>query len=97
MAELFLAFDEVSALAINSVMSAFWFTTPQIDAVSYMILTLLLTLTQGTTFLAIPTASFRIFGPDHFSNNSVLLSTSPLIAGISSAIVVPPLLLSSTL
>ncbi|GFN79360.1 oxalate:formate antiporter-like isoform x1 [Plakobranchus ocellatus] len=82
----------VIALAINSVMSAFWFIAPQIDAVFYMILVLLLALTQGTSIMILPAAAFRIFGPDHFSNNYGLLYTSPLIAGISSAIIVPPLL-----
>ncbi|GFO30782.1 oxalate:formate antiporter-like isoform x1 [Plakobranchus ocellatus] len=82
----------VIALAINSVMSAFWFIAPQIDAIFYMILVLLLALTQGTTFVVLPTAAFRIFGPDHFSNNYGLLYTGILVAGILSAIVVPPLL-----
>ncbi|GFO30785.1 oxalate:formate antiporter-like isoform x1 [Plakobranchus ocellatus] len=82
----------VIALAINSVMSAFWFIAPQIDAIFYMILVLLLAFTQGTSFVVLPAAAFRIFGPDHFSNNYGLLYTSLSIVGISSAIFVPPLL-----
>ncbi|GFN83952.1 oxalate:formate antiporter [Plakobranchus ocellatus] len=82
----------VIALAINSVMSAFWYIAPQTDAIFYMILVLFLALTQGTTFVLLPAAAFHIFGPDHFSNNYGLLYTSFSIVGISSAIFVPPLL-----
>ncbi|GFO26107.1 oxalate:formate antiporter [Plakobranchus ocellatus] len=82
----------VIALAINSVMSAFWYIAPQIDAVFYMILVLFLALTQGTAFVLLPTAAFHIFGPDYFSNNYGLLYTSFSVVGILSAIVVPPLL-----
>ncbi|GFO26105.1 oxalate:formate antiporter [Plakobranchus ocellatus] len=82
----------VIALAINGVMSAFWYIAPQIDAVFYMILVLFLALTQATAFVVLPTAAFHIFGPDHFSNNYGLLYSSFSVVGILSAIVVPPLL-----
>ncbi|GFN84045.1 hypothetical protein PoB_001055100 [Plakobranchus ocellatus] len=82
----------VIVLAINSVMFAFWFIAPQIDDIFYMILVLLLAVTQDTSFVILPAAGFRIFGPDHFSNNYGLLYTSLLTIDISSAIVVPPLL-----
>ncbi|GFO30776.1 oxalate:formate antiporter-like isoform x1 [Plakobranchus ocellatus] len=80
------------ALAINSVMSAFWYIAPQIDAIFYMILVLFLALTQGTFFVVLPTAAFRIFGPDYFSNNYGLLYTSLSIVGIFTALFVTPVL-----
>ncbi|GFR57571.1 oxalate:formate antiporter [Elysia marginata] len=77
----------ISSLAVNSVLCAFWYIVPQVDAVLYMFLILGLAVVQSLFYMVLPVASLHVFGPAHFSTNYGLLLLSCTFTGLVSPVV----------
>ena len=82
----------VICLSVNSVLCAFWFFVPQVNAVLYLFFMLCLAVVQSQYYAIMPVACLEIFGPAHFSTNYGLLLSSFILVGLLSPVVISPLL-----
>ncbi|RUS91641.1 hypothetical protein EGW08_000614, partial [Elysia chlorotica] len=82
----------ILSLSVNSVLCAFWYIVPQVDAVLYMFLVLSLALVQSMFFVIAPVVTLQNFGPEHFSTIYGLLMFSFAVVGLISPAVIPRLI-----
>ncbi|GFS20949.1 oxalate:formate antiporter [Elysia marginata] len=82
----------IFSLALNTVLCAFWYIVPQVNADLYMFLVLCLAVVQSMVYLIMPVVALQRFGPSHFSTNYGMLLMCIFIVGILSPAVASPLL-----
>ncbi|GFO06820.1 oxalate:formate antiporter [Plakobranchus ocellatus] len=82
----------VLSLSLHIIFCTFWFFTPQVNAILYLILVLCLAMVQSAFYVIMPTAAHRIFGPLHFSNKFGLLLSINLLVGVGTPGLFGPLL-----